>query len=84
VDAHLELFRGPHQRIGEFSEDVTVTDLRRGLRQRRAGRRHHYLRPPYAPVALGALAGRAFEPVRYCPVQSWHEAHGAVPLVAGA
>ncbi len=41
-------------------------------------------RPPYAPVTLGALAGQAFEPVRYSPMQSWHEAHGAVPLVAGA
>ena len=41
-------------------------------------------RPPYVPVSLAALAGPAFEPVRYSPMQSWHEAHGAVPLVAGA
>jgi sarcosine oxidase, subunit alpha len=41
-------------------------------------------RPPYAPVTLGALAGQAFEPVRYSPMQPWHEAHGAVPLIAGA
>jgi len=41
-------------------------------------------RPPYVPVTLGALAGRAFEPVRYSPMRPWHEAHGAVPLVAGA
>ncbi len=41
-------------------------------------------RPPYVPVTLGALAGRAFQPVRYSPMQPWHEAHGAVPLVAGA
>jgi sarcosine oxidase subunit alpha len=41
-------------------------------------------RPPYVPVTLGALAGRAFEPERYSPMQPWHEAHGAVPLVAGA
>ena len=40
-------------------------------------------RPPYAPVSLGALAGRRFEPVRYSPMQPWHERHGAVPLVAG-
>lgn len=40
-------------------------------------------RPPYAPVSLGALAGRNHEPVRYSPMQSWHEAHGAAPLVAG-
>ena len=41
-------------------------------------------RPPYAPVTLGALAGREFEPVRYSPMQSWHEAHQARPLLAGA
>ncbi len=41
-------------------------------------------RPPYVPVTLGALAGRAFQPVRYSPMQPWHEAHGASPLVAGA
>jgi sarcosine oxidase subunit alpha len=41
-------------------------------------------RPPYVPVTLGALAGRHFEPVRYSPMQPWHEAHGAVPLIAGA
>ncbi len=41
-------------------------------------------RPPYVPISLGALAGPAFEPVRYSPMQPWHEAHGAVPLLAGA
>ena len=41
-------------------------------------------RPPYVPVTLGALAGRSYEPVRYSPMQSWHEAHGARPLIAGA
>jgi sarcosine oxidase subunit alpha len=41
-------------------------------------------RPPYAPISLGALAGRRHEPVRYSPLQPWHERHGAVPLVAGA
>ncbi|MBA2770381.1 MAG: (2Fe-2S)-binding protein [Sporichthyaceae bacterium] len=40
-------------------------------------------RPPYAPITLGALAGRIFQPVRYSPMQAWHEAHGAQPLVAG-
>jgi sarcosine oxidase, subunit alpha len=40
-------------------------------------------RPPYVPVSLGALAGRDHEPVRYSPMQPWHEAHGATPLVAG-
>ncbi|GEL17377.1 2Fe-2S iron-sulfur cluster-binding protein [Pseudonocardia asaccharolytica] len=40
-------------------------------------------RPMYAPVTLGALAGRIFEPVRHSPMQAWHERQGAVPLVAG-
>lgn len=40
-------------------------------------------RPPHVPISLGALAGRTREPVRYSPMQPWHEAHGAVPLVAG-
>nr|MBA3308619.1 (2Fe-2S)-binding protein [Nocardioidaceae bacterium] len=41
-------------------------------------------RPPYAPVTLGALAGRPREPERHSPMQPWHERHGATPLVAGA
>jgi sarcosine oxidase, subunit alpha len=41
-------------------------------------------RPPYAPVTLGALAGPEREPVRRSPMQTWHERHGAVPLLAGA
>ncbi|MDQ4116625.1 MAG: 2Fe-2S iron-sulfur cluster-binding protein, partial [Actinomycetota bacterium] len=40
-------------------------------------------RPMYAPVTLGALAGRPMEPRRVSPIQPWHERHGAVPLVAG-
>jgi sarcosine oxidase subunit alpha len=40
-------------------------------------------RPPYAPISLGALAGRHQEPVRLSPMQGWHEAHGATPIVAG-
>ncbi len=41
-------------------------------------------RPPYAPVTLGALAGRPREPRRLSPMHGWHVAHGATPLVAGA
>jgi sarcosine oxidase subunit alpha len=41
-------------------------------------------RPPYAPVSLGALAGRIHEPVRRSPMHDWHAEHGASPLVAGA
>jgi sarcosine oxidase subunit alpha len=40
-------------------------------------------RPPYAPISLGALAGRNFEPTRVSPVQPFHERSGAQPLIAG-
>jgi len=40
-------------------------------------------RPPYAPITLGALAGRNFEPVRVSPMHPWHQRNGARPLVAG-
>jgi sarcosine oxidase subunit alpha len=40
-------------------------------------------RPPYAPVTLGALAGSRSAPVRHSPMQGWHEARRAQPLVAG-
>ncbi len=40
-------------------------------------------RPPYAPIALGALAGRVFEPVRLSSIQPWHEANGSTPILAG-
>ncbi len=40
-------------------------------------------RPPYAPITLGALGGRPWEPVRYSPMQPWHSSHEAVGLVAG-
>ncbi len=40
-------------------------------------------RPPYAPVSLGALAGRNFEPVRLSPIQPFHDSVGAKPIVAG-
>lgn len=40
-------------------------------------------RPPYAPLTLGALAGRIFEPERVSSIQPWHESHGATPILAG-
>ena len=40
-------------------------------------------RPPYAPLSLGVLSGAHMDPVRHSPMQSWHEANGATPLVAG-
>jgi methylglutamate dehydrogenase subunit C len=44
-------------------------------------------RPPYSPVAIGALAGRSigqhFRPVRRSPLHDWHLANGAAMIEAG-
>ena len=40
-------------------------------------------RPPYAPLTLGALAGRLFEPVRVSSIHPWHEANGVRTIGAG-
>jgi len=44
-------------------------------------------RPPYSPVALGAIAGRSvghhFRPVRLSPLHDWHLANGAAMTPAG-
>ena len=40
-------------------------------------------RPPFAPISLGALAGRILEPVRVSALHSWHEANQAEPILAG-
>ena len=40
-------------------------------------------RPPYAPLTLGALAGRVFEPVRVSSIHPWHEANGVRTIQAG-
>ncbi len=40
-------------------------------------------RPPYAPVTLGALAGRMFEPVRVSSLHDIHTAAGMRPIGAG-
>ncbi len=44
-------------------------------------------RPPYAPVTIGALAGRAvgahFRPVRRSPLDDWHRKNGAEFIEAG-
>ncbi|GIK97076.1 MAG: sarcosine oxidase subunit alpha [Alphaproteobacteria bacterium] len=44
-------------------------------------------RPPYTPVAIGALAaaetGRNFRPIRRTPLHAWHERNGAVFTEAG-
>ena len=40
-------------------------------------------RPPYAPISLGALGGRIFEPERVSPMHGWHMANGAQTILAG-
>ena len=44
-------------------------------------------RPPYSPVAIGALAGRSighhFRPIRRSPLQDWHIANGGEMIEAG-
>ena len=40
-------------------------------------------RPPYAPITMGALGGRMFEPVRVSSIHRWHEANGATFMLAG-
>ncbi len=52
-----------------------------------AGRETTTFRPPFVPVSVGALAGRAigrhFRPTRHSPLHPWHLANGAVLIEAG-
>ena len=73
---------GPTQ--GKLEVVNTVAIVARATGRTIAGTGTTTWRPPYAPVTLGALAGRELEPVRYSPMQSWHEDHHARPLLAGA
>jgi sarcosine oxidase subunit alpha len=73
---------GPAQ--GKLETVNTVAVLAEGTGRRIEELGTTVWRPPYAPISLGALAGRNHEPVRSSPMQPWHEAHGAAPLVAGA
>ncbi|MBM3569057.1 MAG: sarcosine oxidase subunit alpha family protein [Alphaproteobacteria bacterium] len=44
-------------------------------------------RPPYTPIALGAVVGEAvgkrFDPIRLTPLHDWHVARGAIMVEAG-
>ena len=72
---------GPSQ--GKLETINTVAILGEGTGRAIADLGTTVWRPPYAPMSLGALAGRVFEPIRVSPMQGWHEEHGAVPLLAG-
>ena len=41
-------------------------------------------RPPYAPISLGGLAGRVFNPHRVSAIHGWHEENNQTPIQAGA
>jgi heterotetrameric sarcosine oxidase alpha subunit len=57
----------------------------RGIRMAEAGTTTY--RPPYTPVSVGALAGRAtglhFRTIRRTPMHDWHLANGVVMIEAG-
>ena len=72
---------GPSQ--GKLETINTVAILGEGTGRDIADLGTTVWRPPYAPMSLGALAGRVFEPTRVSPMQGWHDEHGAVPLLAG-
>ncbi len=41
-------------------------------------------RPPYAPISLGGLAGRMFNPHRVSSIHPWHESNGQIPIQVAA
>ncbi len=72
---------GPSQ--GKLETINTIAVLSEGTGREIADLGTTVWRPPYAPISLGALAGRVFEPTRVSPMQAWHDTHGATPLLAG-
>ena len=72
---------GPEQGKLETVNTVAVLAEARGETIQEVGTT--VWRPPYAPVSLGALAGRIHEPQRVSPMHRWHVVHRAKPLLAG-
>ena len=72
---------GPSQ--GKLETVNTVAVLAEARRQTISEVGTTVWRPPYAPITLGALAGRMFEPVRVSSIQPWHESNGATFMLAG-
>ena len=81
VKRYTTVTMGPAQ--GKLETVNAVAILAEATRRSIADTGTTMWRPPYVPITLGALAGRMFEPVRHSPMQPWHQAHGAAPLVAG-
>jgi sarcosine oxidase subunit alpha len=73
---------GPSQ--GKLETVNTVAVLAEELGQSIAEVGTTVWRPPYAPISLGALAGRPHAPTRYSAIQPWHEQQSATPILAGA
>ena len=72
---------GPSQ--GKLETVNTVAVLAEARRQTISEVGTTVWRPPYAPITLGALGGRMFEPVRVSSIQPWHESNGATFMLAG-
>ena len=81
VKRYTTVTMGPNQGKLETVNAVAVLGEARGETIDEVGTT--VWRPPYAPITLGALGGRSWDPIRYSPMQPWHEANGAKPLVAG-
>src|SRR6185503_16073165 len=67
---------------GKTSTAVTLEILGKLRNLPAAELGHTTFRPPFAPVTLGAIAGREtgerFAPHRRLPMHEWHIAHGAL------
>ncbi len=72
---------GPSQ--GKLSTVNTVAVLADATGDTISGVGTTVWRPPYAPLTLGALAGRAHDPVRVSPIHPWHTTHGVRTILAG-
>ena len=72
---------GPSQ--GKLETVNTVAVLAEARRQTISEVGTTVWRPPYAPITLGALGGRMFEPERVSSIQPWHESNGATFMLAG-
>ena len=72
---------GPNQGKLETVNTVAVLAEARGETIEEVGTT--VWRPPYAPISLGALAGRVFEPVRLSSIHGWHVDHHMTPILAG-
>ncbi len=73
---------------GKTSNIIGLAILSRACNQPMGEAATTTFRPPYAPLPLGSIAGRArgalFMPTRKTPLDSWHADHGAIWEPVGA